>query len=239
MTLKLYDIIFDHDTHDPYYRSPNPWKIRLALLQKGLPFETIEVTHIDISTTLTARYGKRATCPALELEDGTLLCNTVIPLPQPKSHSEKHSQDSSISDSVTLIRNGRSGLNSSSPISSPPHPCSHQTTPTSPPTRNGGQEGTKAMTDKALERDALIERAKLNILPIAAVLRERPGEFLQGREPGYTDFVVFGRYAMCRNCNPGLAKQVWEDSAVEIMEWVERMVERFPEIRGHLRPYDL
>ncbi|KAI8832727.1 hypothetical protein BC829DRAFT_408343 [Chytridium lagenaria] len=234
MTLKLYDIIFDHDTHDPYYRSPNPWKIRLALLQKGLPFETIEVTHIDISTTLTARYGKRATCPALELEDGTLLCDSYhiaeyleenYPTPHPSSQATPlfPLPAAEITLGKAFSRLVDLGLGDSDPqwavwlelilpdlIAAAPH----------------------AMTDKALERDALLERAKLNILPIAAVLRERPGEFLQGREPGFTDFVVFGRYAMCRNCNPGLAK-------AGIMEWVERMVERFPEIRGHLRPYDL
>ncbi|KAJ3052620.1 hypothetical protein HDU99_008138, partial [Rhizoclosmatium hyalinum] len=83
-----------------------------------------------------------------------------------------------------------------------------------------GPDGLKKMLARKEEQD-LLTRVKANVLPLIASLKNRPGEFLQGEEPGFVDYVVFGRYAMCRNNNPKLAKEIWEDQGKEIAEWVE------------------
>ncbi|KAI8832728.1 hypothetical protein BC829DRAFT_408344 [Chytridium lagenaria] len=217
MTLKLYDIIFDPDSPDrSFYRSPNPWKI--------------------LSTSLSTRKGSKATCPALELEDGTIICDSYriaeyLESTYPDTPSI-FTGNTTIPPNEAEITLGKAyarlidvGLGDSDPqwaiwlelilpelINSPVPGTENYVYYTS----KWSQAELQNIMETASDRFALIERAKLNILPIAAVLRERAG----------------------RNCNPVIAKEVWEDTAVEIKAWVERMVERFPEIKGHLRPYD-
>ncbi|KAI9352974.1 hypothetical protein DFJ73DRAFT_795499 [Zopfochytrium polystomum] len=70
-------------------------------------------------------------------------------------------------------------------------------------------------------KEDLVARAKASLAPVRLALAERPGEFLQGPEPGFADFVLFGRYAMVRNSNPALAKRVFDDVGEEIREWVK------------------
>ncbi|KAI8830255.1 hypothetical protein BC829DRAFT_410784, partial [Chytridium lagenaria] len=187
-------------------------KIRLSLLHKHIPFQTIELTNVEVSTSLSTRKGSKATCPALELEDGTIICDSY------------RIADTTIPPNEAEITLGKAytrlidvGLGDSNPqwaiwlelilpelINSPVPGTENHVYYTS----KWSQAELQNIMETASDRFALIERAKLNIL------------------------------RSLLNCNPVIAKEVWEDTAVEIKAWVERMVERFPEIKGHLRPYD-
>ncbi|KAI9094042.1 glutathione S-transferase [Phlyctochytrium arcticum] len=75
----------------------------------------------------------------------------------------------------------------------------------------------------ALDRSELTTRAQHTVLPFITILKERPGEYLQGRMPGYVDYVVFGRYAYGRLLNAQLNRKVWEEQAPELAGWVDQM----------------
>lgn len=54
MTIYLYELI---GTESKRYYSPNTYKTRLCLLQKGVHFETREVTYHDLRHDLAKRMG--------------------------------------------------------------------------------------------------------------------------------------------------------------------------------------
>ncbi|KAI8855278.1 glutathione S-transferase [Chytridium lagenaria] len=257
-TLKLYDIVFDHNADDrAFYRSPNPWKIRLSLLHKRIPFQTVEMTLLEVSTDLTAKKGSKATAPALELEDGTLICDSYriaeyLEENYPNAPS-LFTGTSTIPADPAAVTLGKAygrlvdcGLGNSDPQWAVWFDLIFPDLQAAASEGSANREyfisdsrlgpnGFQIQMDRPKKED-LLGRAKLTVLPLITVLRERPGEFFQGKEPGFVDYVIFGRYAMCRNNNPVICKQVWEDQGVEIEQWVERIIERFPEIKAHLRP---
>ncbi|KAI8819006.1 uncharacterized protein EV422DRAFT_536306 [Fimicolochytrium jonesii] len=79
----------------------------------------------------------------------------------------------------------------------------------------------------SLDRAELTARAKLTVLPLIQILKERPGEYIQGKWPGQADYVVFGRYAFCRTLNKQLCREIWEDQAPELEAWVERLCKAY------------
>ncbi|KAJ3073764.1 hypothetical protein HDU98_000755 [Podochytrium sp. JEL0797] len=256
--MKFYELVFSHTATDQhFYGGPNGWKTHLSLLHKDIPVEIEPVTHHDLKFKLTQeRGGQRTTSPAVELEDGSLLCGAfAIAEHLEKTYPERPSLFSgSKSSHPDAVQAGKAyarmmdlGLGDSDSqwavwleLALPS--MADRVTPG--PNRDyftsdakWGPNGFQNMISSATPAETLA-RAKWNVWPIVQALKERPGEFLQGQEPGFVDYVVFGRYAMCRNCCPGLAKQAWEDQGEEIGLWVERIVSRYPSIRAHLRAYE-
>ncbi|KAM0749113.1 hypothetical protein T439DRAFT_61999 [Meredithblackwellia eburnea MCA 4105] len=76
MTIEFYDIVAKAGTGAPFF-SPSTSRVRLALLLKGIPFVTKEVTFSDLRFKWSGLDGPlgvaKATAPFLKLEDGSFI----------------------------------------------------------------------------------------------------------------------------------------------------------------------
>ncbi|KAI9334684.1 hypothetical protein DFJ73DRAFT_852729 [Zopfochytrium polystomum] len=256
--LIFHELVYDPDTPTSHlFAGPNGWKVHLSLLHKRVPFVIQPITLLEVSTTLRARRGGQpSTTPALELPDGTILCDSFriaehLEAAYPSAPS-LFSGDGAVPADPRLVAAGRRfarlvdlGLGSSDPQWAvwfdavfpqiaeriPPGPDREFIVSDS---RMGPGGFRKAL--ERPEKEDLVARAKLNVAPIAAALAERPGEFLAGPEPGFVDFVVFGRYAMVRNNAPHLVRELFEERGAALERWIGAMLERYPSIVKHLRP---
>ncbi|KAI8839757.1 hypothetical protein BJ741DRAFT_598592 [Chytriomyces cf. hyalinus JEL632] len=255
--ITLHELILDPSEEAPYFLSlPNGWKAHLSILHKGLSVKLQTHTHWDIKNNLSARNGgNRTTSPAIDLEDGSLLCDSfaIAEYLEAKFPDKPSLFSGSLSHDPAAVLVGKqyarfinAGLGDSDPqwavwlelsvadlAARIPQDSKYRKYFTSD-AKWGETNGFEKMVKRTRDED-LVGRAKLNVLPLVAALKSQP--FLQGSEPGFVDYVVFGRYAMCRNANPALAKQVWEDQGVEIAKWVESIVGRYPSIAKHLRAH--
>ncbi|GAA5841152.1 hypothetical protein JCM5353_008980 [Sporobolomyces roseus] len=78
----------------------------------------------------------------------------------------------------------------------------------------------------AQDKDSLISHAKASLLPLDSTLSRT--KFLAGNNPGYVDYVAYGRYIMMRSVVSDLAKDVWENEKVlSVKEWLRRLEDRF------------
>ncbi|KAJ1568931.1 hypothetical protein HK405_012096 [Cladochytrium tenue] len=248
-----------------YIFGPNCWKVYLSLLRKGVPVELVPSTVLDTVTTLAGRRagddaGARVTLPAIELDDGRLLCDSFriaewLEAKFSQAPSVFAAGPSTAAAAPAALAAGRAyaklidlGADSSAEWTSwyelafPPMlariPAGAVRDYFTSEARLG-PGGFARLAEPSAERLAeLRSRARANARPFALALRERPGEFLQGPEPGFVDFVVFGRYVMFRNADPELTREVWEDVDPEIGLWVGRMLDFFgrDRLEKHLRP---
>ncbi|KAJ3095874.1 hypothetical protein HDU97_006448 [Phlyctochytrium planicorne] len=267
MPIKLFELVADVDTSDNgFYNTPNTWKVRLALLRKKISFETVPVTILDVSSTLTTRFraqkndpNVRATAPGIELEDGTLLFDSYtiasyLEETYPDAPSVfDHGTGKEVKARGTLALGKRvarvidTGLGNSDPQWAVWYDMilPHMYAPYKPgpvrdyftlDSRHGGPGGFQRALERPQKED-LVGRSKKAIGPLVTLLKEQ-GDFLQGsKEPGFADFVIFGRYAMVRNNDVALAKEVFEGVDPVIGAWVGRMLDAFPELKPHLKPY--
>ncbi|KAJ1563087.1 hypothetical protein HK405_002098 [Cladochytrium tenue] len=248
-----------------YIFGPNCWKVYLSLLRKGVPVELVPSPVLDTVTTLAGRRagddaGARVTLPAIELDDGRLLCDSFriaewLEAEFPQAPSVFAAGPSTAAAVPAALAAGRAyarlidlGADSSAewtawyelafPYMQARVPAGAARDYFTSDVRHG-PGGFARLSKPSVERLAeLRSRARANAQPFALALRERPGEFLQGPEPGFVDFVVFGRYAMLRNANPELAKEVWEDVDPAIGVWVGKILDYFgrDQLKKHLRP---
>ncbi|TPX69342.1 hypothetical protein SpCBS45565_g02586 [Spizellomyces sp. 'palustris'] len=252
-TIKFYDLTAD-PTKSTRFFSPNTWKTRMALLHKQVKFETVPVTLLDIRGPIAKRSGlPNIQAPAIELPDGTFLYDsfrisewleTAYPdapsLFTGDGQSTRQANPAHLTTGKAYARLVDLGLGSSSPEWAVwfelcfPEVCKFH------------QEGVPGLYEYfisdqrlgpsgreklfALDRVELIRRAKLTVTPLIQILRERPGEYLQGKFPGQADYVLFGRYAYCRLLNKEIAKEVWDDQAPELASWVQKLSQAF---NGH------
>ncbi|KAJ3085399.1 hypothetical protein HK100_009059 [Physocladia obscura] len=260
--MKLIELVFDPTATDRhYYGGPNGWKTRLSLLHMGIDVETEEASVCDLRYKLSEIHGKRITSPAIELEDGSLLCGSfdIAEYLEDKFPDRLSLFTGSLSKSVDAVKAKHfkvgktyarlidAGLGASDPqwaiwfdLVFPDidkRVAQGEIREYFISDARLGPGGYEKMCKRGAQED-LVARAKLNVLPLIQVLKQNQGQFLQGEEPGFVDYVVFGRYAMCRNNNPKLAKEVWEDQGEEIQGWVERIVQRYPSIQKNLRAYE-
>ncbi|KAJ3095872.1 hypothetical protein HDU97_006446 [Phlyctochytrium planicorne] len=258
--VKFYEFIADVSTANEKYATPNTWKIRLALLRKNIPFETIPVTLIDISTTLTERLRKqnndptaKATVPAIELEDGTIICDSFkiasfLEEQDPNAPSffdygtaKDVKERGTITIGKSLARLVDTGLdNGAGDLLDAIFPALLSKFPPGPnrdyfcnESRHGGKGGLEKRIARC-EKEDLVAKSRSNMGPFVALLKDH-GDFLHGKEPGFADFVLFGRYAMARNNDTKVSKAVFEDADPAIEAWIGRMLEAFPEIKDNLR----
>ncbi|KAJ3208974.1 hypothetical protein HDU83_005297 [Entophlyctis luteolus] len=258
--MKFFELVFNPDAPDRHlYPGPNGWKTHLSLLHKNVPVEVQEITYLDLRSAefMAKNGGNPGTSPAVELPDGSILCDSF----RIAEYLESEYPDApslfsgSTSKDPAAIAAGKAyafmmtcGLGDSDPewavwmhltaedlaAKCAPGPLHDYFVSD----RKWGGENAFAKFCAVKREQDLVKRAKANLMPLVKTLKNRPGEFLQGVEPGFVDYVVFGRYAMCRNCNPTLAKEIWEDEAKEIADWVDRLLARYPSVRQHLQPYD-
>lgn len=241
--IKFYDLVPSIDSN--IFFSPNTWKTRLCLLHKGVKFETVPTTLLDFRGILSQRSNQpEISAPAIELPDGTFIYDsfriaewleTAYPdAPSLFTGDGKVSRDARI-EHVAMGKNYARlidlGLGASKPewavwfeLFFPHLDCLMQgdelRTYFTSDVRHGPQGYQKLLK---LDRQELIRRAKANVQPLAQVLRERSGEYFQGKFPGQVDYVVFGRYAYCRMLNPELAQEIWQDQDEDLRQWIEKL----------------
>ncbi|KAJ1548465.1 hypothetical protein HK405_003088 [Cladochytrium tenue] len=239
---------------------PNCWKVLLTLLRKGHDIEPAPSNALDTRTTLAGRHvdgpDARVLLPSIELSSGELLSDSFriaghLEATHAGAPSVFAAGPSAATAPPAAVAAGRAyarlvdlGLGNSTPgwgvwfelsvagiVARMPAGAARDYV-----VESAGLQVLVAPPAALVEE--LKGRARAGVRPFADALRERPGEFLQGPEPGFVDFVVFGRYAMLRNSNAALAKELWEDVDPEIAAWVDRMLDYFgrDKLAKYLRP---
>jgi len=241
--IKFYDLVPSPDS--VRYFSPNPWKTRMDLLHKGVQFETIPVTLIDVRRDLATRSKQpNITVPAIELPNGEFIYDsfriaewleTAYPDQPSLFTGDGRTTNESSSEQITLGKNYARMIDLGLGASKPEwavwfdlfFPLLDQLMAKGEvqdyfrsDARLGPQGYQKLM---ALDRQELIRRAKINLQPFLQILRERPNEYFQGKYPGQVDYVLFGRYAYCRMLDSKLAKEIWQDQGEEIAQWIDKL----------------
>jgi glutathione S-transferase len=241
--IKFYDLV--PSSNSVRYFSPNTWKTRMGFLHKGVPFETIPVTFLDVRGDLSTRSNQSdITVPAIELPDGKFISdsfriaewleNTYPDRPSlftGDSQSTNQAQPEHITMGKNYARMIDLGLGAGKPqwavwfqlffpqldqLMSEGEVRDYFRSDA----RNGPQGYQRLIS---LDQQELIHRAKLNVQPLLQILRERPNEYFQGTHPGQVDYIIFGRYAFCRMINPKLTKEIWEDQGKELSNWIDKL----------------
>ena len=241
--IKFYDIV--PSVGSKHYFSPNTWKTRLGLLHKGVQFETIPATLMDFRGDLSQRSKQpQISAPAIELPDGTFIYDsfriaewleTAYPdapsLFTGDGRATRDARAEHLAVGKNYARLVDLGLGASKPewgvwfelffpyldrLMQGDDIRAYFTSDV----RLGPRGYQKLL---ALDRQELIRRAKMTVQPLVQVLRERPGEYFQGKCPGQVDYIVFGRYAYCRMLNPELTNEIWEDQGDDLRQWVEEL----------------
>ncbi|KAJ3109375.1 hypothetical protein HDU96_007240 [Phlyctochytrium bullatum] len=239
--IKFYELIQDHAYGGKhFYFSPNTWKIRLALHHKGLSFETVELTHIEVRDELSKRCGARATVPAVEWEDESPLCDAFkIAAELDRRYPDAPPIFAGL-EGQSLARVFEMG---GATWTGTFEAAFMGLQATFPPGENRdyfvsdnrfGPGGVQRLMTKTKEEKR--EHMLKGLKPLVVVLKERPNGYFQGLGlPGYVDFCLFGRIAILVNYNQPLAKEVLRSEYPELGQWFDRIVARYPEIRAHLR----
>ncbi|GAA6009381.1 hypothetical protein JCM11491_004300 [Sporobolomyces phaffii] len=243
----FYDLVPAKDSK--LFYSPNTMKTRLSLLHKGVAFETKAVTYTDTRGWLKDKTGfARVFCPMIELPDGTFIMNSwkiaewldetypdapSLFLPDASTPIETSSA------ALTLAKNfawlfsegfGSSDSEWSTFVELAAEPLRKLMDPDvaeyfSSDAKNG--EGAWASL-LAKDQGAMLSHAKSSLLPLDSTLART--DFLSGSNPGYIDYVAYGRYIMMRSVVPELAKDVWENDQVpRVAEWLRRLETKFAE----------
>ena len=217
----------------------------MCLLHKGVQFETIDQTLLDIRKDLSVRSGEaNITAPAIELPDGRFLFDSYrIALwleeafPSRPSLFTGDGQTTSQAHPAHVETGKRYarmidlGLGASKPEWAVWFDLFF---PRLDQLMRGDELRQYFTSDSrlgpsgydhlmSLDREELTRRAQLNVQPLIEILREGASDYLQGTSPGFVDYVLFGRYAYCRMLDARLAKQIWNDQGMEIDRWIQRL----------------
>ncbi|CAF0765493.1 unnamed protein product [Adineta steineri] len=247
--IKFYELV--SSLNSKCFFSPNTWKTRMCLLHKGVQFETIPVTLLDVRGDLAHRSNKPDIyVPAIELPDGQFIYDSfhiaewlenTYPDQPSLFTGDGQSTNKSHLGHITMGKNYARmidlGLGASKPewavwfdlffpqldqLISDEKLSNYFRSDA----RHGPQGYQKLMS---LDRQDLIRRAKMNIQPLVQILQERPNEYFQGKHPGLVDYVIFGRYAYCRMLDSQLTKQIWEDQGEELSIWIDKLSKAYDE----------
>lgn len=241
--IKFYDLI--PAPGSVRYFAPNPWKTRMGLLHKGVPFETVSVTLIDLRRDIAARSNEpNIYLPAIELPNGTFIYDSfriaewlekTYPDRPSLFSGDGRSTNDAQPEQILVGKNYARMIDLGLGASKPQwavwfdlfFPQLDQLMAEGEvrdyfhsDARLGPQGYQKLME---LDRQDLIHRVKMNVQPLLQILRERPDEYFQGKYPGQVDYVIFGRYAYCRMIDPKLTKEIWEDQGEELANWIAKL----------------
>lgn len=241
--IKFYELI--PSLNSTCFFSPNTWKTRMGLLHKGVQFETVPVTLIDVRHDLASLSNQpNITVPAIELPNREFIYdsfriaewleNTYPDQPSlftGDGQSTNKAQSEHIQMGKNYARMIDLGLGASKPEWAV---WFHLFFPQLDQLMSEGEirnyfrsairlgpQGYEKLI--SLDRQELIRRAKMNVQPLLQILRERPNEYFQGKHPGQVDYIIFGRYAYCRMIDPQLTKQIWEDQGEELSNWIDKL----------------
>jgi glutathione S-transferase len=245
--IKFYDLI--PSTNSTCFFSPNTWKTRMDLLHKGVQFETIPVTLLDVRRDLAARSNHpNISVPAIELPNGKFIYDSFHiaewledTYPDRPSLFTGDGQLTNKAQSEHLLMGKKYarmmdlGLGASKPqwgvwfeLFFPQLDQLMSEGEVRDFFRSDARLGPQGYQKLiSLDRQQLIDRAKLTVQPLLQILRERPNEYFQGTHPGHVDYIIFGRYAYCRMLDPQLAKQVWEDQGDELSNWIDKLCKAY------------
>ncbi|KPI38693.1 uncharacterized protein AB675_5949 [Cyphellophora attinorum] len=234
-------VLYDIPSREPCSAwSLNPWKTRLVLNYKNIPYRTEWVEYPDLAPTLSKLVPKREsathsteefTSPTITLPDGTAIMDSLaiakaLEQLQPKPSLQL---DSPLLDKVTtLIFQIRTAL---VPIFMPlvhklllPERSAEYFRRTreqrtgrtleeiyNDPETGGAKAWEKGEKDGLRELGELYKRAK----------KENGGPFLEGKEPGFADFVVAGQMRMFERL--GHLEDYIKGSGKEVGEMYERV----------------
>jgi glutathione S-transferase len=241
--IKFYESV--PSSNSTCYISPNTWKTRMGFLHKGVQFETIPVTLLDVRHDLATRSKQsNISVPAIELPDGKFIYDSfhiaewlenTYPDQPSLFTGDGQPTNKAPSELISLGKNYARMIDLGLGASKPEwavwfdlfFPQLDQLMAEDEirdyfrsDARLGPQGYQKLMS---LDREDLIRRAKMNVQPLLQILRERPNEYFQGTHPGQVDYIIFGRYAYCRMIDPQLTKQIWEDQGEELANWIDKL----------------
>ncbi|GAA6062708.1 hypothetical protein JCM10212_002259 [Sporobolomyces blumeae] len=226
------------------FYSPNTMKTRLSLLHKGVDFETVPVTYTDLRTTLKEKTGfDRVFSPLLELPDGTFLMDSWkiaewldATYPSQRSLFLPSQASLPIDHDSAAYKLGKTYAwmftagfgDSDSQWSTFFELCAEPLRKTmdeataeyfASDAKNGPGAWASIMSK---DHDTLVEHAKASILPLGSTLAR--SKFLAGDEPGFVDYVAYGRYIMMLSVVPDLARDVWRNSNVaNVANWIDEL----------------
>ncbi|GJN87242.1 hypothetical protein Rhopal_000187-T1 [Rhodotorula paludigena] len=234
--LIFYDLVGHHG--GPFY-SPNTWKTRLSLLAKGVEFDEREVTYLELRE-MAPRIGvERPAVPLLEFPDGTFLSDSwaiaewldktypdqpSLFLPDAPTPVQLDSPEMTLAKNYALLFSG--GFGDSDSMWSTFYELSAQgicDSMTDPMQKeyftSDYKQGFKDAWKWLQSRD--------RVLPLNPVLAKTP--FLSGHQPGFVDFIAYGRYHMMRSACPADCKAVWfrPDEIPHVGAWIERIGKRW------------
>ncbi|KAM0754811.1 glutathione S-transferase [Meredithblackwellia eburnea MCA 4105] len=232
--------------------SPNTYKARLCLLQKGVQFTTRQVTFHDLRTHLKERLGgQKVLVPLIELEDGTIISESAniaewlektypdrssVFLPGEAGPVNQSSASYQTAKNYALMMDlglGSSGSEWSSFWELAAPGLQRLMISDGPESDGSYMKSDEKLGEKdgwsrilSLDQDALKRRAHNALIPVENVLKGTV--FLTGRAPGYVDYVVYGRYIMMSVGCPEVAQEVWMGRPL-VASWIERLESLYSE----------
>ncbi|UJR34574.1 hypothetical protein I4U23_027350 [Adineta vaga] len=241
--IKFYELV--PSVNSKCYFSPNTWKTRMGFLHKGVEFETIPVTLIDVRRDLAVRSNlPNISVPAIELPNGEFIYdsyriaewleNTYPDRPSLFTGDGKPTNIAQLEHIITGKNYARMidlGLGASKPewavwfdLFLPKLDQLMAEGEIRDYFRSDSRHGPQGYQRLiSLNQQELIRRAKMNVQPLVQILRERSNEYFQGKYPGQVDYIIFGRYAYCRMIDPQLTKVIWEDQGEELINWINKL----------------
>ena len=194
----LYDLVNARRAHF----SPNSWRVRMALLHKGLPFEVRDVLFGDIPSLGAG--GDKLTIPTIEHE-GELVTD---------SWAIVHYLDAAFPDTPVLIAPGAPAhvlkffqywvqTNVHGPIGRLILKDLHDSLdPADQAYFRTSREKTYKQTLEAVQagREERVDAFRKGLQPLRLALGHGP--FISGEQPGYADYLAFGGFMWARTSSP-------------------------------------
>ncbi|GAA6000425.1 hypothetical protein JCM10207_008006 [Rhodosporidiobolus poonsookiae] len=230
----------------PYY-SPNTYKTRFALLLKGIEFEVRDVKYSDLHKLAAEKGFSPIVCPLIQTPSGEYISDSwaiaewleenypdAPSVFLPDSPTPVNSQSPELVVAKNYARMFTAGFGDSDPqwstffelvVRQLADLFEGEDQEYFKSDKKLGPNGWATFT--SLDPAPLIARAQASILPLEHVLSS--SAFLTGQKnPGFVDFVAYGRYQMLAACDAPLARTVWRrPEAPNVTAWIERIEERF------------
>ncbi|KAJ8295794.1 Beta-etherase [Rhodotorula toruloides] len=246
----FYDLVAEHG--GPFF-SPNTLKTRFSLLHKGVDFEEREVTFMELREMGPKMGLERAIIPCIELPDGSFIYDSwniaewlekeypdkpSLFLPDSPTPLKAGAPELTVAKNFALVFSEGFGSSDAQwstffEISAQGiydlMPGTEETNPNKAYFRSDYKLGMKGAWEwlQSLDRETLISHAQASLIPLDKILSKTP--FLSGNNPGFADYVAFGRYYMMRCACPKECKTVWlrPETLPHVAEWVERLDKRW------------
>lgn len=217
MTIQLYDLVGE-DISRPF--SPHCWKVKMALAHKGLDFQSVPTTFIDVPKV---ENGHSKSVPIIRDGDKVISDSFKIALYLEETYPDRKS-----------LFGGEGGQSLAKFVESWSQTMIHPTISTVAVEEISHMLGAedqayfiphreglfgKTLSTVTAERDEWLAQFPARIKPLGHMLRSQ--DFFGGTEPGFADYIVFGAFQWARICSttPLLPTDH------PIMQWFERCLD--------------